>query len=106
MDADIEQLIRYLVAHLKCVACQHQYSINDFEVLEEGANTLILLMTCHHCQAQGLLMAFVQEQETDPRRVAQSEERGELECISTDDVLDMHRFLEGFEGDCIALVRG
>jgi len=51
-------------------------------------------------------MAFVQEQEIDPRRVAQSEERGELECISTDDVLDMHRFLESFEGDCRTLLRG
>jgi len=106
MDAEIEQLIRYLVAHLKCVACHHQYSIADFEVVEKGGKMLVFLMTCQHCQTQGLLMAFVQEQETEPRTVRRTEEEDELEPISSDDVLDMHRFLEGFEGDCIALVRG
>jgi len=106
MDADIEQLIRYLVAHLKCAACHHQHSPDDFEVLDEGATVLVLLMTCTHCQAQGLLVAFVQEQGPEPRRVRQAEERGESEPITADDVLDMHRFLEGFEEDCITLLRG
>jgi len=106
MDADIEQLIRYLVDHLKCVACHRQYNIDDFQVLEKGASMLILLMTCHHCQTQGLLMAFVQEQEMQSRRVRQTEEGDELGPITADDVLDVHRFLLGFEGDCDTLLRG
>lgn len=106
MDADIEQLIRYLVDHLKCVACHHQYSTDDFQVLEKGASMLILLMTCHHCRAQGLLMAFVQEQEMESRRVRQAGEREELAPITADDVLDVHRFLLRFEGDCDSLLRG
>ena len=106
MDADIEQLIRYLVAHLKCGDCHHQYSLDDFEVLDKGASVLVLLMTCHHCQAQGLLVAFVQKEGPEPRRIKQAEERGEPEPITADDVLDMHRFLEGFEGNCITLLRG
>ena len=106
MDADIEQLIRYLVDHLRCVACRRQYSIDDFQVLEKGTSMLILLMTCHHCQAQGLLMAFVQDQETKSRRVRQTEDHHELGPITADDVLDVHRFLLDFEGDCDALLRG
>lgn len=106
MDADIEQLIRYLVAHMKCVACDHPYRPDDFEVLDQGASVLVLLMTCHHCQTQGLLVAFVQEQRPEPRRTRQAEERGESEPITADDVLDLHRFLEGFEEDCITLLRG
>jgi hypothetical protein len=106
MDADIEQLIRYLVAHLKCVACQGQYSIDDFQVLEKGTSMLILLMTCQHCQTQGLLMAFVQEQQMEPKRNRRSAEGPELGPITIDDVLDIHRLLAHFEGDCNALLTG
>lgn len=106
MDADIEQLIRYLVDHLKCIACHRQYSIDDFQVLEKGGSMLILLMTCHHCQAQGLLMALIQEQEMASKRVGQPERTEELGPITADDVLDVHRFLLSFEGDCDALLKG
>ncbi len=106
MDADIEQLIRYLVAHMKCVACDHPYRPDDFEVLDEGASVLVLLMTCHHCQTQGLLVAFVQEQEPEPRKDRQVKERGESEPITADDVLNMHRFLKDFEGDFDTLLKG
>lgn len=106
MDPDIEQLIRYLVAHLKCAICHHQFSPDDFEVLDKSPTLLILLMTCHHCQAQGLMVAFVQEQRPELRTAAQAEERDGLQPITADYVLDMHRFLESFEGDCDTLLRG
>ena len=104
MDADIEQLIRYLVSHLKCVACHHQYDSDDIQVLQKGPSMLVLLMTCQHCQAQGLLMAFVQEQMVEPKRIGQAEQHHDWGPITTDDVLDVHRLLERFDGDCSALL--
>ena len=106
MDMDKQQLIRYLVAHLKCIACRHKYDIDDVQVLEEGAGLLVLLMTCQHCQAQGLLMALVQDQQVKPRRADQAEQRRDVGPITADDVLDVHRLLEGFDGDCSALLAG
>ncbi|MEA3346218.1 MAG: hypothetical protein U9Q78_08300 [Chloroflexota bacterium] len=98
MDEDIEQLIRYLAAHTECPVCGHRYDPDDFEVLHEGENLLVLLITCHHCQTEGLLMASVQEQRSEPRRVE------EAKPITADDVLDIHCFLERFEGDLETLV--
>jgi hypothetical protein len=109
MDADTEKLIRYLMSHLECVTCQHRYSIEDFEVLEKGAKMVILLMTCRNCLTQSLLMAFLQEQgaeEIDPSSMTPAEGEDEPRPITADDVMDVHRFLASFDGDCIALVRG
>jgi len=105
MDPSIEQLIRYLVAHLKCAACQQPYNPEDLQIIDEGSSLLVLLMTCHHCQAQGLIVALVQEQRTEPESDAQEREGSEIQPITADDVLDVHRFLETFDGDCVALLR-
>lgn len=105
MDPSIEQLIRYLVAHLKCGVCQQSYDPEDLEIIDEGSSLLVLLMTCHHCQAQGLIVALVQEQRPEPKQVAEKSERSEVRPITADDVLDMHRFLDSFDGDCVALLR-
>lgn len=105
MDPSIEQLIRYLVAHLKCAACQRPYNPQDLEIIDEGSSLLVLLMTCHHCQAQGLIVALVQEQPLQLKRTPEDRESSELQPITADDVLDIHRFLESFDGDCVALLR-
>jgi len=109
VDADIEHLIRYLMAHMKCAVCHRPYSPEDFEVLDEGEALLVILITCHHCHAQGLLVAFMQEHEPQAREAERTEVADEMEGlkpITADDVLDMHRFLEHFSGDFNTLVRG
>jgi len=105
MDPSIEQLIRYLVTHLRCAVCQHPYNPEDVQVLDEGSSLLVLLMTCHHCQAQALIVALVQGQRPEPERAAHERERPEVQPITADDVLDTHRFLESFDGDCVTLLR-
>lgn len=105
MDPSIEQLIRYLVAHLKCAACQHTYNPEDLDIIDQGSSLLVLLMTCQHCQAQGLIVALVQEQKPEPQRATQERERSEVQPITADDVLEIHRFLESFDGDCVSLLR-
>jgi hypothetical protein len=102
VDADAEHLIRYLVAHMKCAACHRPYQPDDFQVMDEGGALLVILITCHHCHAQGLLVAFVQEQGlglelAEASLIEKAED--EPEPITTDDVLDLHRFLTTFAGD-------
>ena len=107
MDSDIEQLIRYLVDHLECSACHHHYHAGDFEVLDRGSTLLLLLMTCHHCQVQGLMVALLREHRIEPsRKAAETDEPGAADPITVDDVLDCHCFLESFQGDCVALLKG
>jgi hypothetical protein len=104
LDPDADHLIRYLVGHMKCAACHHPYQPDDFEVMDEGGALLVILITCHHCNAQGLLVAFVQEHGLELAQanlIDQAEK--ELDPITTDDVLDLHRFLNAFTGDCNTL---
>ncbi len=104
MDPEIESLIRYLAARLECAVCHHQYEPDDFELLNKEANSLMFFITCHHCYTQGFMVVFIQEQWPELEEIDQAEEESEREPITADDVLDMHRFLENFEGDFITLL--
>ena len=105
MDANIEHLLRYLVAHLECNTCHHKYIPDDFEVVNRGDYRLVVLMTCHHCHIQGLLVAIVREQKRVSGEARQAKIRDEMDLINADDVLNIHRFLESYTGDCITLLK-
>jgi hypothetical protein len=105
MDAETERLIRYLVTNVECVGCHRSYDFEDIRVVEKRPTVYVLLMTCQNCGTKGLLMAFLQERAEDPEGSEQVETRSGHRPITADDVLDVHRLLERFDGDCSALLK-
>jgi hypothetical protein len=95
--------LRQLIANIKCVVCSQKYGDNDVFILGQQEDVWMLLISCPHCQTQGIILAMVKEEEnveivTDltPEELERIAGRP---AIDIDDVLDVHRFLRDFDGD-------
>jgi hypothetical protein len=87
----------------QCSVCKEHYTIDDARVIERQGELWVLSISCSHCRTQALVAAVVDgdgaEVDTfDPAPMEQPDEPANV-----DDVLDMHRFLETFDGDFHAL---
>jgi hypothetical protein len=104
-------IIRYLVAHTQCSGCGRRYAPEDVHLRHRRGDIWLASVVCQHCGLQGLIMAAVSAshaEETESATDRDVEERVAMEemgPISSDEVLDFHRFLEQFSGDMRKLVR-
>lgn len=102
-------IVRYVIANMQCNGCGQRYQPEDVHVRNYRDRIWLAALTCHRCGLRALLVASV--------RVADSEEDVTIgECsaeewaalqergpISSDEVLDLHRFLARFSGDITGL---
>jgi hypothetical protein len=105
MDRDSPEyhFVRQLIANIKCVVCSQRYAENDVFIMGRQEDVWMLMVSCSHCQTQGIILAMVKEDEqveviTDltPEELEKIEG---MPSIDVDDVLDVHRFLRDFDGD-------
>ncbi|HEX9014895.1 MAG TPA: hypothetical protein VF960_02705 [Chloroflexota bacterium] len=108
-----EDLIRRLMAAVDCSACGAHYESDSVEILGHQEDLWFLSVTCRSCSTQGLVAAMVREATSEEAAAAQEVsalareveiERPsipplDLSPITSDDLLDLHRFLGGFDGD-------
>ena len=98
-----ETFIRKLMASMKCGVCGEHYKIDDINVLGHEEELWFLRADCSACHTQCLVAAVIKEG-GEPELVTDltGAELGKFKNmgeITADDVLDMHGFLKGFEGD-------
>ncbi len=106
-DSPEYDFVRQLLENIKCVVCSEPYDENDVTIMGQQDELWMLMVSCHHCGTQGIILAMVKEDEqvellTDlgPDEL---ERVHSLPAISSDDVLDVHCFLRDFDGDFVAL---
>ena len=106
-DSPEFDFVRQLLENIRCVVCSEQYDESDVSIMGQQDELWMLMVSCHRCETQGIILAMVKEDEqievlTDltPEELA---EATDLPPISGDDVLDVHRFLRDFEGDLVEL---
>ena len=98
-----EKLIKKLIASIKCGSCGQHYSEDGIEVIERSEDLWFLQVHCPCCDIKCLVAAIIKE-DSGPEIITDLTET-ELEkfrssdSVKTDDVLDMHEFLKGFDGD-------
>ncbi|MFC1915293.1 hypothetical protein ACFLW4_01150 [Chloroflexota bacterium] len=97
-----DRLIKKLMTSMKCESCGHNYEVYNVDVLGHREDLWFLRVHCSTCRTQCLVAAVVKEgraHETvaDPTETEQGD--FEKDMIEVDDVLNMHNFLEYFEGD-------
>lgn len=98
----------YPITNLKflaqCPLCNHAYSFKGVKVLSKKDDLIILHLTCQHCKgsvmvAVGFGVFGITSVSILTDATANDLDRfGELKSISADDVLEMHKFLENFDG--------
>jgi hypothetical protein len=101
--------VRQLLENIKCVVCSEPYDESDVTIMGQQDELWMLMVSCHHCGTQGIILAMVKEDEqvellTD-LGADELERVNSLPAISSDDVLDVHCFLRDFDGDFVTLFK-
>jgi hypothetical protein len=107
----IKRLI--LAAVSRCSACRRRYELANFAVIGHRDHLWMVTVICDRCHNQGFITAVIEGHDLDgpgAQRQPISEltpaERARLantQPIATDDLLDLHLFLDEFDGDFAAL---
>ena len=92
---------------IKCGVCGKHYEISNINVLGHEDNVWFLNAACPACHSKALVAAIVKEAKsleavtdlTQPELT----KFAAASTISTDDILNLHSFLDEFDGDFIEL---
>ena len=98
-----DRFMRKIMATLKCGVCGQHYEASNVHILGHRDDLWFLSVFCNHCRSHGLVAAVIKEGKTAEVITDLSEEEwgrvAEGEVVGADDVLDVHEFLKGFNGD-------
>jgi hypothetical protein len=119
-----EQHIKRIVLHRmdRCAVCHHAFEIDDIRVLSRKPDMWMMLVECTDCHARNFVAAVLNDGDPDEARLALrrlSDEAREQRVepplepappaadgpISAHEVLEMHEFLQAFDGDFQKLFR-
>jgi hypothetical protein len=123
MDTSEKQIKRIVLDRMeRCSVCHRGFEPDDVHVLSRKSDMWMLMVSCSECHARNFVAAVIgdgdaEEAQLALRRLGEEHVRGrqdlepepeeELgEPVSIDDVLELHEFLQGFDGDFKALFRG
>jgi hypothetical protein len=98
-----ERFIKRLMASIKCGVCGQPYKKANIKVIGHQEDFWFLNVHCSTCQSHALVAAVVRE-DTAPEIVTDLTEKeyasfSQANAVESDDVLEIHQFLESFEGD-------
>jgi len=98
-----EGLIKKLMASIKCGVCGQRYEIDNINVLGHHEDLWFLSALCPACHARCLVAAVIREgrvpEVTTDLTEAELDRFKSVSMVTTDDMLDMHNLLKGFDGD-------
>ncbi len=102
-----EKLIKRFMTSIKCSVCGQRYEVDNVKVLGHQEDLWFLSVFCSACQTQCLVAAAVKEGRI-PKVItdlteAELERFKKMDNLTADELLDMHSFLEDFDGDFLQL---
>jgi hypothetical protein len=122
MDTSEKQIKRIVLDRMeRCSVCHRGFEPDDVHVLSRKSDMWMLMVSCGECQARNFVAAVIgdgdaEEAQLALRRLGEEHVRTRTdiepeddgvpgEPVSVDDVIKIHQFLEGFDGDFKALFR-
>jgi hypothetical protein len=102
-----ENLIRRLIATIKCGKCGLNYHVDDVKIIQQNDDMWFLKVYCPSCDTKSMVAALIKKEPEAVSDLTDTEvaEFEPLDVVAADDVLDMHRFLDEFDGDFTRLFR-
>ncbi len=102
-----ENLIKRFMTSIKCSVCGQRYEVDNVKVLGHQEDLWFLSVFCSACQTQCLVAAVIKEGKA-PKVItdlteAELDKFKKMDRLTADEVLDMHSFLKGFDGDFFQL---
>jgi hypothetical protein len=122
MDTSEKQIKRIVLDRMeRCSVCHRGFEPDDVHVLSRKSDMWMLMVSCGECQARNFVAAVIgdgdaEEAQLALRRLGEEHVRSRTgiepedegvpgEPVSVDDVIEIHQFLQGFDGDFQALFR-
>ncbi len=121
MDTSEKQIKRIVLNRLeRCRVCHHSFAPDDIHVLSRRDDMWMMVVECTECRARNFVAAVLgdgdpSEAQLALRQLSEEHTDGESSLpaitaeaapsVAVDDVLDMHEFLRGFDGDFQRLFR-
>jgi hypothetical protein len=122
MDTSEKQIKRIVLDRMeRCSVCHRGFEPDDVHVLSRKSDMWMLMVSCGECQARNFVAAVIgdgdaEEAQLALRRLGEEHVRTRVDVepetdveagqpISVDDVLEIHEFLQSFDGDFQALFR-
>ena len=98
-----EKLIKRFMTSIKCSVCGQRYEVDKVKVLGHQEDLWFLSVSCSACQTQCLVAAVIKESKA-PKVItdlaeAELDKFKKIDKLTADEVLEMHSFLKGFNGD-------
>ncbi len=110
-----EQIVKRLMAAVKCTVCGSPYESDRIKVLGHRDELWFLTVTCGRCHTQGLVAALLKDGDGSSATLTRISVPGKAlpieeltpttgvaipaEPVTADDVLEMHQFLQDFDGN-------
>jgi hypothetical protein len=122
MDTSEKQIKRIVLDRMeRCSVCHRDFEPDDVHVLSRKSDMWMLMVSCSECHARNFVAAVIGDGDAEEaqlalrrlgeehiRSKAEFEPEGDPEAgepVSVDDILEMHAFLEEFDGDFKSLFR-
>ena len=122
MDTSEKQIKRIVLDRMeRCSVCHRGFEPDDVHVLSRKSDMWMLMVSCGECQARNFVAAVIgdgdaEEAQLALRRLGEEHVRTRTDIepedegvpgdpVSVDDVIEIHQFLQGFDGDFQALFR-
>jgi hypothetical protein len=115
MDTSERQIKRIVLERMdRCSVCHRTFEPDDIHVLSRKPDVWMMVVQCEDCQARNFVAALIGDGDPAAARTAlrqlsaeqsadfveiepETEPRGEP--VGIDDVIEMHQFLESFDGN-------
>ncbi|HUV73019.1 MAG TPA: hypothetical protein VMW79_01800 [Anaerolineae bacterium] len=108
-DSAEYDFVRQLLENIKCVVCSEEYEEDDVSIMGQQDELWMLMVLCHRCGTQGIILAMVKEDEHIELLTDLTPEEldmiYDLPAINSEDVLDVYQFLRDFDGSFLDLFK-
>jgi uncharacterized protein YbaR (Trm112 family) len=98
-----QEMIRQIVAHVKCAVCRHHFRAGDLQIVGRRGNAWALRVACPMCRTQALVLAVVTERAAQTQYSDLTPDEWERfkdrPAVSLDDVIVFHEYLRAYGGD-------
>lgn len=106
-SAGQERLLKKFISTMSCSVCRHGFEHDRVRVTARQEHVWIVSVRCGRCRNQQVFWVALKgdEEEAIPRDLTDAEEEkfASMPPVGSDDVLDVHEFLQSFNGDFRAL---
>jgi len=94
---ELKEIIKYVKKTVPCGECERKFTDEGIKLVSQMGNDLLFHFTCANCGNQLMIHVTLSEHEQNPNRLKINTHNTNM--ISHDEVLDIHNFLNKFNGD-------